>query len=134
RATARDLEKRYESARDLADVVEAHLAGDRDLELRRELAARHLVSARDASARALADAASEADRALALRETGCAIALSPDDDEARHLLVRLLTTPPKSPPREVLDEVEDTRIATLHTTRRAAAVMYSSFGLVVGAL
>jgi serine/threonine-protein kinase len=134
RATARRPADRFVSARQLANAVEAHLAGDRDLELRRELADRHLAGAREAAARALSVQDSVADRTLALREAGRAIALRPDDDEALRVLVDLLTTPPKSPPPEVLEEVERARVATLGPLRLAAAMSYMFVGLLLGGL
>jgi serine/threonine-protein kinase len=130
RATARRPEHRFVSARQLADAVEAHLAGDRDGELRRELAERHVASARAAAERALGEA-SEADRTLALREAGRAIALRPDDEGALRVLVDLLTTPPKAPPPEVVEEVERTRIASLGPLRLTAAISYIFVGVLL---
>jgi serine/threonine-protein kinase len=105
RACARDRDKRWASARELADAVEAYLSGDRDFELRRELAEGHLAKAKDAAVRAL-DGASGEDRRTALREVGRAVALVPEQPDARALLVRLLTAPPKEPPPEVIVALE----------------------------
>jgi serine/threonine-protein kinase len=134
RATARNASDRYGSARELADAVEAHLAGNRDVVLRRELAQRHLTCAREAAAKALVEEASTADRAQALREAGRAIALAPDDEEALRLLVDLLTAPPKSPPPEVVEEVERARVDSLATLRLMGAICYLILGLLLGAL
>ena len=126
RATARHASERYASARELAEAVEAHLAGDRDVVLRRELAQRHLAGAREAAA--------AADRTAALREAGRAIALAPDDDDALRLLVELLTAPPTTPPPEVLEEVERARVDSLATLRRIGAICYSVIGVLLGGL
>src|SRR6185295_4164481 len=90
RATALDPLDRHASARELADDVEAYLSGDRDLELRRSLAAAHVARAREvASAETTL-----ADRATALEAVGRALALDPDDRNALALLVGFLTKPP----------------------------------------
>jgi serine/threonine protein kinase len=106
RACASKRDERYRSARELADSIEAFLSGDRDLELREELALVHLDHARDAASRMLVPGASNDERTLALREVGRAIALVPDDPEALALLVRLLTEPPKVPPPEVVEAID----------------------------
>jgi serine/threonine-protein kinase len=104
-ATARAPSERLENARALADLVEAYMSGDRDLALRRELAEVHLSRARESIARSTMPGASPTESAEALRETGRAIALAPDDPEALGLLVALLTKPPESVPAEVEEEV-----------------------------
>jgi serine/threonine-protein kinase len=106
RATARDRHERFPSARALADAVEAYLSGDRDLELRKDLAREHRERAEAACEEALASGASEDHRSRALREAARAIALAPEDPVARGVLVRLLTAPPKETPVEVEDNVE----------------------------
>jgi serine/threonine-protein kinase len=97
---------RFASARELAEAVEAYLSGDRDLELRRELAAVHLARARESASRALVPGAPAEERRAALAEAGRAVALSPDDDAPRAVLVDLLTRPPKRPPAEVLAAID----------------------------
>lgn len=105
-ACARDRAHRLSTPRVLADLVEAYLSGDRDVELRRGLAELHLGRAQDALARASMPDAPLADRALALEEAGRAVALAPEDQRARGVLLDLLTKPPATPPREVVDLVE----------------------------
>ncbi len=105
-ACAYDPSDRTETAGELADVIEAFLAGDRDMELRRELAALHLSRAREAAAKATVPGATLDDRGEALAEAGRAIALAPEDEHARRLLVELLTRPPQSTPPEVTDALE----------------------------
>lgn len=108
-ACAPSRSERLPSARALADLVEAYLSGDRDVELRRELAAVHLDRAKDAFARASVPGAALDDRRVALEEAGRAVALAPEDDRARAVLVGLLTKPPVEAPPEVLAEVEEER-------------------------
>jgi len=103
RACATKRADRYRSARELADSIEAFLSGDRDLELREELALVHLDRARDAAARMVVPDASNDERTVALREVGRAIALAPEDPDALALLVRILTEPPKVAPPEVVE-------------------------------
>ncbi len=103
RATARAADDRFASARALHDALDRYLAGDRDLERRRALAADHLAAARGALA--AADAAVAADvvdaRRRALREAGRALALDPADRAAAALVTRLLVEPPAVAPAEV---------------------------------
>lgn len=106
-ACARHPQDRFESARELADSVEAYLSGDRDVELRRALAGMHLSRARDAASRASVPGASVDERRAALAEAGRAIALAPDDREARQVLLEVLTKAPGEPPREVIEHVEN---------------------------
>ncbi len=124
RACAKDREKRFASARELADAVESYLSGDRDLELRRELAEEHLDRAKEAAVRAL-DGASGDDRRTALREVGRAVALVPEDPEARALLVRLLTAPPKTPPPEVTAALEQSARESQRRMLPRAALAFS---------
>jgi serine/threonine-protein kinase len=107
RACAKRAADRFESARELGDLVEAYLSGDRDVELRREVAKTHLSRAQEAASRAFVPGASLDERTEALREVGRALALAPDDKEARALLVRMLTEPPREAPAAVEEAVLD---------------------------
>ncbi len=128
RATAREKASRLGTARELADLIEAYLSGDRDLALRRELAKVHVERAREAAARARVPGAPHSHRAEALRETGQAIALAPTDAEARSLLVQLLTEPPAETPEEVsaalVEEDRQSRVKLL--PRVAFTVVFTS--------
>jgi eukaryotic-like serine/threonine-protein kinase len=126
RACARTRAERYASARELADSVEAYLSGDRDLELRDELAAVHLDRARDAAARMIVPNAPDEERKTALREVGRAIALAPDHPEALALLVRVLTTPPEVPPPEVVESLERSARASQRKMLPRMALAYSA--------
>jgi serine/threonine-protein kinase len=105
-ACALDRKDRFASARELAEAIESYLSGDRDLELRRELAAVHLVRAREAASRAFVPGAPTEERRAALAEAGRAVALAPEDPDSRAVLVDLLTRPPKRAPPEVLAAME----------------------------
>ncbi|HEY8072847.1 MAG TPA: serine/threonine-protein kinase [Labilithrix sp.] len=124
RACAKDPAARFGSARELADAIEAYLSGDRDVELRRELAEMHLAAAKEAALRTVGGGTAE-DRRLALRELGRAIALVPDDAEARALLVRVLTAPPREPPAEVLEAVDRTARESQRRMLPRAALAFS---------
>jgi type VI secretion system VgrG family protein len=80
RATARDRDKRYPSARALHEAIERFLDGDRNLEQRRAVASEHAVRAEQAVAAALAAQGQDAEaaRRAALREVGRALALDPE--------------------------------------------------------
>lgn len=135
RATALRPSERHRSARALADEVEAYLAGDRDVELRREQVDRHLSAAAAATERALTPSQGDADqRREALAEIGRALALDPTRAEARALLVKLLTEPPRELPDEVVAATSRQRRANLRRTLVRAAVAYSVAGVAVLAL
>ena len=122
RATMADPAKRCASARDLADAVQRFLDGDRDLERRRELAASHARRAQQV----LASDTHEA-RAEAMREAGSAIALDAGNRDAQAVLARLLLEPPKQVPPAALAKLEAERDATIVTSARLAAFMYTGF-------
>jgi serine/threonine-protein kinase len=120
RATSVERDRRFASARELADAVERFLDGDRDLERRRELAAHHLERAHEALERARkADAGeAEAARAEATRKVIEALALDPEKADARALLVQLLLETPEHLPPSVEAEMADSaRESRLHTAR-----------------
>lgn len=90
RATAEAVEKRYASARALQEAVEAFLDGERDQDLRRNLAMSLLANAEEQRL---------TDRDEALRQVNRALALSPDNPRALELLVELLKETPASTAR-----------------------------------
>ena len=130
RACAPKRSERYRSARELADSIEAFLSGDRDLELREELALVHLDRARDAAARMVVPGASNDERTLALREVGRAIALAPEDPEALALLVRVLTEPPEVAPPEVLEAMDRSARGSQRKMLPRIALAYSASWLI----
>jgi eukaryotic-like serine/threonine-protein kinase len=100
-ATALDREKRP-TARELGERIERFLDGDRDLALRKTLAARHL----EAANAALASGDGVAERATAMREAGRAIALDPRGSGAAELVGRLMLEPPAQIPPDVTSAIE----------------------------
>jgi serine/threonine-protein kinase len=118
KATALAPEDRFASARALHEAVERYLDGDRDVELRRQLASGHADAAAEAAAlaRAPGDGAGEARRS-AMREVGRALALDPQNESALRTLVSLLTEPPREIPPEARAEMEE----SAHVQSRLAA-------------
>ena len=123
RATAADPAARYLSARALGDAVQRYLDGDRDLALRRRLAAGHLADARAALARGDDDV----DRRAAMRAAGRALALAPDSEEAAGLVSQLLLTPPRAVPREVDERLAALDVAAARDHARAGAIAVAAF-------
>jgi eukaryotic-like serine/threonine-protein kinase len=91
---------RQGSARELADAIDRFLAGEHDQLRRREMARHHL----DAAERALELDPSHA-RPAALHDLGLALALDPENADARRALLRLLTSPPREVPPEVKERI-----------------------------
>jgi eukaryotic-like serine/threonine-protein kinase len=102
RATCAQRSNRIASARQLGDLVQAFLDGDRDLEQRRTLARHHLASARIAFTEISDD---EARRSIVMREAGKALALDPTIDGAAELIGRIVLEPPTRMPTAVRDEL-----------------------------
>ncbi len=127
RATSLQRTERYPRARDLADAVESYLSGDRDIELRQQLADLHLARARDASQRA---DASISDRATALQEVGRALALAPNNRDALAMLVGFLTAPPRTRVPEVEKRVDFASHASQRSMLPRAAIAYGATSLV----
>jgi serine/threonine-protein kinase len=105
-ATALDASARP-SPRELSELVERYLEGERDLELRRLRAKTHAQAAEAA----LRDAWREDERALearrrAMREINGALVLDPANSSAMGSMIELLSRPPESPPPELVRELE----------------------------
>ena len=105
RATASKPEHRFANARLLAEALERFLEGDRDVVRRRELAAAHVSMARAVLSRGATAGEDPGDGGL-MRELGSALALDPENAEARTLIVEALTAVPRELPREVRDTIE----------------------------
>jgi serine/threonine-protein kinase len=103
------------SAREMAEVIDRFLDGERDLALRKQLAADAADTARKAT-----------DRRIALREAGRALALDPDHAEARSVLHDLLTAPPKQLPPEVEGWTSRERGRAIRSAASAAALGFIS--------
>ena len=122
-------QERRPSARGLAEQIERYLDGDRDLALRKSLAATHL----DAARAALAAGDGGAERATAMREAGRAIALDPHGKEAAQLVGRLMLEPPREVPPEVTARVAHIEEETTRKKARVIAIVMFSFLLFVPA-
>jgi len=132
-ATQKDRTVRIQSARELGERVQRFLEGDRDGELRREVALRHLGRARDA----FVDD-SEAARGTAMREAASALALDPQLAAAAELVGRLMLEPPATTPPEVeraiaADDARSTRVVIRNGLFVvAAAILYLPLLYLVG--
>lgn len=130
RATAFAAADRFPSARALYEAVDRFLEGDRDLERRRELSQQHTASARALAENALSAGASEAEstgRTQAMAEVSRALAFDPSNVEARRVLFRLLTDPPRTLPQEVKDELARYYHRQQRGTGRGGALLYLMF-------
>ena len=130
-ALAEQPEKRP-TARQLADLVQDYLDGDRDTVRRRELARSQVVAAQEVLASTDDDA-----RASAMRKAGRAIALDPENEEAAELVSSLLLEPPPPDqmPRELVERLdeEDRRAATARSKKGVIAYL-TVFGILPLAL
>ena len=101
-ATLDDRAKRLASVDLLSEAVQRYLDGDRDVEQRRVLAARHFAAAQTA----LATPGDEVTRRrVAMREAGRALALDPSLDGVAELVGGLMIAPPIATPEAVGDEL-----------------------------
>jgi len=125
KATSLHASDRYSSVRELGDAVEAFLAGDRDLEQRRQLATGYAEQAATMAARILQDEEDTAQtRREAMRTASRALALDPENESAAYVISQLMLTPPKRIPDEVEQETHASlqKRAVLHV--RGAAWTY----------
>jgi serine/threonine-protein kinase len=130
-ATAREPGARTATARALAEAVERYLDGARDVERRREMAAQ---AARRAQAALNGDPGARGEdgdpgdaRTIAMREVVHALALDPEQVEARRTMVELLTGVPAVLPAAVRTELEDERDAARRRALRLARWAWASW-------
>ncbi|MBK7859077.1 MAG: serine/threonine protein kinase [Archangiaceae bacterium] len=134
RAAARERAERFATVRELHDAVDRVLAGERDNELRSDLARKHAETAREAEARSRREGADELEhRKTALREVGLALALDPSNRPAVSMLLELLKSPPKTTPVEARAEIEATESASVRSGSRTAGHAFVFVGLLYGA-
>jgi serine/threonine-protein kinase len=126
RATQADPAKRLASARELAEGVQRFLDGDRDLERRRQLAIEHATRAQQLLARHDNHA-----RAEAMREAGSAIALDATNQDAKHVLARLLLDPPAEMPPQVSAQIDDERQRAARSMMAAGQWIYLAFAMLL---
>lgn len=127
RATAPRGE-RLASARELAEIVERFLDGDRDLAQRKRLAREHVAFAREVlvSGRTL----DEDQRRTVMQHAGRALALDPTDPESAALIGRLTLDPPREPPEQVraqLANLDEVNLRALSRTASYAYLVYLAF-------
>lgn len=118
RAMALDPRERFGSMRELHDAIEAHLAGERDEELRRELAEKHAERA----AEALAGPMTLEGREGALREIGRALALG--RDRTIELFFRVAESPAPQALEAVESELERVQDERLRRALKVGAFVY----------
>ncbi|HEY4055083.1 MAG TPA: protein kinase [Kofleriaceae bacterium] len=118
RATKLDPIDRFTSARAVGEAVQAFLDGDRDVAVRRELAAHHVTTARAA----LETGAEGSARQTAIMAAGRALALDPTSSDAAAIVTRLLLEPPKDIPAEVEAAVIAKDVDTARSQGRLAAL------------
>jgi eukaryotic-like serine/threonine-protein kinase len=120
--------ERLASAGDLAAGVERFLEGDRDLELRRKLAALHARMAEEHATKAQPTGdGGTAERALALNEAGRALALDPHSPAATATLLRLMLEPPAVLPPAVRNSVAEEELGEVLFQARFGAIGYGLF-------
>jgi serine/threonine protein kinase len=133
KASALEPKERFASVRELHDVVDRVVAGERDHELRADLAVKHTEAAVKADALAKSDAPNELEhRKTALREVSQALALDPASPTALKTLVDLMQTAPKTIPPEARQEIEDLESAGLKSGTRTAGMSF--MGMVVAGM
>ena len=124
RATARDPEQRFPTARALGEAIERYLDGDRDAARRRQLAAEHAARARALmdSLPAKSGVDAEEARAEAMREATRALALDPRDAEATAVLAAALLDGAATMPAAARDEMERERLPLRRGAARAVTL------------
>lgn len=127
RATA-PAHKRFETARALHDAIKRYLDGNRDRELRRDMADR-MTERADARLARIAEREDRNERRAALRELVSALALTPSHPAALRQLVRLLTEPPREIPAVVserIERIDAMRIAALGIPTSVATLVLAA--------
>ena len=132
RATA-PAPERFETTRELHDAIQRYLDGNRDLELRRDMADR-MAERADARLERIAERDDRDERRAALRELVSALALDPSHPAALRQLVRLLTDPPREVPAVVAQRIERInaeRIAALGPPTSVATLVLTALFIVI---
>jgi serine/threonine-protein kinase len=148
KATQRERDARLATARELADVVDRYLEGDRDLERRRSQAREHVDAARAARARAIAARArtepgrvttdaSAARSAMidarreALREAGRAIALDPQSRDGARVALELMLEPPAEMPADLAQKMANAQSERIRAGILPGLVVFGAFLVLV---
>jgi serine/threonine-protein kinase len=125
RATAQDAAQRYATPQRMAEELDRFLEGDRDVELRKEIALRHVGSARRLLGSARGDQAYVA-RAQAIRELSTALALDPTNETAATQMVQALGESLDDLPPPAMAEYEEALQKTRQSTSKQTAAAYFS--------
>jgi serine/threonine-protein kinase len=125
---------RYASARVMSEQIEAFMEGQRDVELRQDMAQQHAEAAREA----LRNSNTEPERITefrqaAMRELGRALALDPNNEAVRETLVSILTGAQSRVPPEIERDLANMESQRTRTIGLAACFAYLSL-LVYGPL
>jgi serine/threonine-protein kinase len=108
KATALNPEQRYSSAREMNEAIEKLLDGDRDTTRRAEIAAEHTANAKAALALARRGGVNaDGQHRRAVGELLQALALEPNNAEARATMVQLLLEPVERLPDEAYAELQE---------------------------
>ncbi len=118
KATALESRHRYASARALYEAVEQFLEGQRDVDVRRRIAAKHARAASRAT-----DDGTARGREIATREAGRALALDPESKDALALVMQLALSAPQSVPAGARTRV--------HQEDQREQVMAAKVGIIV---
>jgi serine/threonine protein kinase len=129
-ATRAESSERPKSARFVGDQVQRYLDGDRDLAMRKQVAAEHIAAARAA----LSAGDGEAARRAAMREAGRALALDPTATAAADLASRLILEAPRETPAEVDAELRELDNKDVVTMTKVALVAFGIYLLFVPAI
>lgn len=132
RATRFHQEERPASARELADAVERYLDGDRDETLRIKLASERAAEAKELANQALdgPEEQREAARSRAMRAAGRALAIVPEHEAARSVVLRLFATPPTRMPVDAQKEIDRLHASYKQATMRDNAARSALWVLV----
>ena len=128
KACSLEPQQRPASARELIDTVERYLEGERDQQLRHELARQHAARARELAKGVQGDDALEA-RRQALQEVSRTLALDPDNRDAVEVMLQLLQTRPPTLPKEVRADVEAAEAKRGRSAAASESIGYVVLGL-----
>ncbi len=135
KSTAREPAGRFTSVRELHDAVERVLSGERNLELRTDLARQHADAAHELAKKVRSHDGDEVElRRQALKEVGQALALDPTHPVALRVLIALMTTPPDRTPPEAQAELDAGRSQQVKSAGRAATLAFLAIMLDVPVL
>lgn len=132
RATQYESADRFDSARELHEAVERFLDGDRDAQLRRDLAQSYLEQAMQAFSRLEGEGADSDAQRDVMNMISRALAFDPENAEARTALMHLLTRPPSAVPLEVREQLELGRRQSARKAARGGVAAYLAWLPFVG--